>query len=404
MRKPKPACPMGPSFNYRVVLGCLLILATGIGTDAFSQNAHGSSRDQKLAGTPSTPVDSLPSEPESGQQSAIQTAAWFGLPVRRISFEGVSTERLVPLSTHLAQAVGAPLNRDNLAASLRQLFSTGLFDTIQADATRDVDGVALVFRGKPRTFVGRITVDGAKGATVNAQLQRASRLSPGTRFTPERLNRALEQMKQALADNGFHQPVITYSLIAHPGDQLTDIDFKVVSGPQARVGPVQVDGDSGLTLDEFLRHAHLRTGGRVDRDTSNRALNGVLKFYQGQERLEAEIKLASENYAASADRSSFQFTANRGPVVKVRVQGANMSPVKLKRLIPIFEEGTVDEDLLNEGNRRLRDYYQRLGYFDVKVDHQQQTANSGQVLITYTVAAGFAPPRGKSFGRWKSLL
>jgi outer membrane protein insertion porin family len=29
----------------------------------------------------------------------------------------------------------------------------------------------------------------------------------------------------------------------------------------------------------------------------------------------------------------------------------------------------VDEDLLNEGNRRLRDYYQRLGYFDAKVDH-----------------------------------
>ena len=32
----------------------------------------------------------------------------------------------------------------------------------------------------------------------------------------------------------------------------------------------------------------------------------------------------------------------------------------------------MDEDLLNEGNRRLRDYFQRQGYFDVKVDHNQQ--------------------------------
>ena len=29
---------------------------------------------------------------------------------------------------------------------------------------------------------------------------------------------------------------------------------------------------------------------------------------------------------------------------------------------------------MNEGNRRLRDYYQRLGYFDVKVNHQQQSS------------------------------
>ena len=42
-------------------------------------------------------------------------------------------------------------------------------------------------------------------------------------------------------------------------------------------------------------------------------------------------------------------------------------------MIPIFEEGSVDEDLLNEGNRRLRDYYQRQGYFDVKVEHEQQS-------------------------------
>ena len=50
--------------------------------------------------------------------------------------------------------------------------------------------------------------------------------------------------------------------------------------------------------------------------------------------------------------------------------------------------GTVDDDLLNEGNRRLRDYYQRLGYFDIKVDHEQQTTSASQVLILYKVQLG----------------
>jgi outer membrane protein assembly complex protein YaeT len=54
----------------------------------------------------------------------------------------------------------------------------------------------------------------------------------------------------------------------------------------------------------------------------------------------------------------------------------------------VFEEGTVDEDLLNEGDRRLRDYFQRLGYFDVKVGHKEQNPGGGTVDITYTIALG----------------
>jgi outer membrane protein assembly complex protein YaeT len=60
----------------------------------------------------------------------------------------------------------------------------------------------------------------------------------------------------------------------------------------------------------------------------------------------------------------------------------------VKRVIPIFEEGSVDDDLLNEGNRRLRDYYQRLGYFDVKVEHERQSTTAEQVTILYKVRLG----------------
>ena len=151
-------------------------------------------------------------------------------------------------------------------------------------------------------------------------------------------------------------------------DRLLDIAFQVASGPQARVGTVQVTGDSGMTADEFRHHAHLRTNAHVDHDTVNRALAGVLKFYRAQERLEAEIKLESELYAADARKSNFRFSASRGPLVKVLVEGASISSERTKHVIPIFEEGTVDDDLLNEGNRRLRDYYQSQGFFDVKVE------------------------------------
>jgi outer membrane protein assembly complex protein YaeT len=308
--------------------------------------------------------------------------------VRSIAFDGVLASRLTPLPDHLAQGKGKPLNSEDIKRSLRQLFATGLYDTIEVAGSPLPDGVALVFRGKARTFIGTVGVDGAKGANMNTELVSASRLTPGTRFTPARLSQAVELMRQLMAQNGFHAPVITPTLTPRPEEQLVNISFAVTSGPQARVGSVQVTGEPGMSTEEFRRHARLRTGAHVDHDTTSRALAGVLKHYRGEQRLEPEIKLESEQYDAASKRSSFHFTANRGPVVKVRVEGANLSAERVRRVIPIFEEGTVDDDLLNEGNRRLRDYYQRLGYFDVKVEHTQQSPDAEHVVILYTVTLG----------------
>jgi outer membrane protein assembly complex protein YaeT len=339
-----------------------------------------------VTGNEQSPAISGPSKPPA--QAPASVLAWQGLPVRRIAFEGVSAGQLEPLAGHLPQAQGAPLTEDNLKRSLRQLYATGLYDTIEARGSRQADGVALVFAGTPRTFIGTVGVDGATGATMNMQLQRASQLEAGTRLTQEKMVRAAQQMRATLEQNGYYEAVITQTITPHPGEQLADIAFRVVSGPRARVGKVTVTGDSGMTVDEFRLHAHLWKIAHVDHDTVNRALDGVLRAYQKQDRLEAEVKLESGVYDHAAKAVDYQFSANRGPVVRVEVHGASIDSERIKHLIPIYQEGSVDEDLLNEGNRRLRDYYQRLGYFDAQVDHERQSAGADEVTILYTVKLG----------------
>ncbi len=322
----------------------------------------------------------------AGQAAPGPASQWAKLPVVRISFEGVAAGKLVSLAKQLPQSEGTPLDPEKIAESLRRLYSTGLFDSVEAVGQREGAGVALIFRGVPRMFIGIVTVEGARGATVNTQLERAGRLNPGTRFTPAKMTNALDVMRQSLAQNGYFEPAITYQLTAHRDQQLNDIAFHVVSGPQARVGTITVTGDPGMSLEAFRRDAHLRAGAAVTRETVSRALGDVLKVYQKQKRLEAEIKLTSQNY--EAHKVNYTFSAIRGPVVRVVFEGAHLGEDGVKRLIPIYEEGTVDDDLLNEGNRRVRDYYQSLGYFDVKVDHKVEPPRPDEVLIVYNVDLG----------------
>ena len=338
-----------------------------------------------LAAQSSAPVEALP---QAGVRSAPSGAAWIGLTIRGIEFGGVSSARLEPLATQFSRLVGTPLDAAKLRSMLRQLYATGLYETVEAEGLPAEGGVKLLLQGVPRRFIGAVSVVGAKGASSNAQLSRATRLMPGTRFTEARLAEAEQQMLRTLADNGFHESKISHKITDVAGEQLVDIEFSVVSGPQARVGTVAVTGEAGMSAEEFRRHAHLRTGAHVDRDTANRALSGVLRYYQRQERFEAEIKLVSQRYDAAAHRTEYSFSASRGPVVRITVEGAKTEPQKLRHVIPVFEEGAVDEDLLNEGSRRLRELYQRMGFFEAKVTHEQQSADEAAVTIIYHVELG----------------
>ncbi|MBS1805722.1 MAG: BamA/TamA family outer membrane protein [Acidobacteria bacterium] len=385
MRKTMPAWQLGSRLKQEMLFLSFFLLATFLPDTSLAIQ------------TPSTPppraslLRNIAKAPSfaSSHFEADRYAGWLGRPVREIQFKGVAPERLQQLQEHLPQEVGAPLDREKIAQSLRQLYASGLFETIQADVSQEGDGVKLVFKASTREFIGVVTVTGAKGATMNAQLVAASRLNPGTRFSETRLGAAQGRMRQALADNGFNEPKITYTLKRHQEEQLVDIAFEVVSGIQARVGSVAVEGDSGMTLEQFRHSARLHAGTKINHDTNNRALTGVLKHYQKENRLEADVKLQSQNYSADAKRTNYSFAATRGPVVHVGIEGAKLSSERLKRLVPVFEEGTVDEDLLNEGNRRLRDYFQRLGYFDVKVDHiVRSPEGAATVNITYTVSLG----------------
>ena len=77
-----------------------------------------------------------------------------------------------------------------------------------------------------------------------------------------------------------------------------------------------------------------------------------------------------ETVSGETNLLDYDFQANQGPIVTIQVNGVKLSKGKVRTLVPVYEEGTVDEDLLNEGDRRIRDYYQREGYFDAQVTHR----------------------------------
>src|SRR5205807_632251 len=132
----------------------------------------------------------------------------------------------------------------------------------------------------------------------------------------------------------------------------------------------------GYSAQEVRRIAGIDAGDRVSSDNLAHALQRLRKKYQKQERLLAELSVTQRVYHPENNTLEYTFDIVQGPVIGVKVEGTSLRKSVIKKYVPIYEENALDDDLLNEGSRNLRDYLQSKGYFDAQVDVTEKPESS----------------------------
>ena len=329
---------------------------------------------------PVDPTQNLAAKATAAAQDA--TSGLFrlrGEKISKIRFEGVEYSAGDPLPDELGLKPGDAIDPAKVRAATRRLFLTGLYRDIQVRSIRGSDGaVTLVFDGTPRYFIGRIRIQGVKIERLASLAEYATELQPGLPFTRSQVKTGLEGIKQTLAQNGYYAPIIRSATEHLPDGKQVDVIYSIDIGPKATVGTVSVSGDPGMSVTEFRKRAKLesvnttlfffKSKNKVTHDTVSTALTNLRKYYQKKERLEAAIALEKSEYAPKRKELDYDFRANQGPVVNVTITGTKVSKARQKKLLPIYEESAVDNDLLNEGAHNIREFLQRQGYFDATVD------------------------------------
>jgi outer membrane protein insertion porin family len=333
-------------------------------------------------------VDQAPDRGSSQASGQASMYDWAGLQVVHVSYQGVSEDLLKPLPAQLAQQAGTPLEPDKIRESLRSLYATGLYETIEVLGVRAGNDVSIIFSGTPRLFLGRVNVEGVKDDRLDAVLDSATQLQSGTAYSESKVAAAQPEISSALQNNGFYRGQINQTRVVDRENSLVDLNFYTTTGPQARVGDVELTGDSGVTETQFRKEAKLKRNSKVNRNTVTRALSSLRKHYNKRERLAATVSLTSKEYVPPNNRLNYTFLAHQGPIVQVRVDGAKIGRGTLQKLVPVYEEGTIDQDLLNEGAQNLRNYYESHGYFDVKVTHAPVHTDAQHLTALYTVDLG----------------
>lgn len=299
------------------------------------------------------------------------------------------------LSTFQPLKVGSPLRQEDVQAAIDKLFSTGEFEDIQVDVAPRDDGVAVRFITKNRTFIGHISVEGKISDPPNAgQILDATQLRLGQPLESKDLAESDTAVQDLFRRNGLYDATVSHRLVPEPQSQQMAIVFDVKSGKRAKFDTPVITGDPKLPEKDIAKATGWRRfliGGwkPVTAIRVRNGLSGVQKKYQSKDRLMAKVQLKSLDYDATTRRVKPTLDINGGPKVKVRSVEAKVSKRTLKKYLPIYQEQSVDRDLLVEGARNLRDYFQSQGFYEAEIDFREAPqTDPDEMLIEYIIAKG----------------
>ena len=304
-----------------------------------------------------------------------------------------------PADPHdLADAIlvkeGQPLDHLQVAASIDRLFYSGLYDDVKVDAVPDGTGVRITFVTVAKTFIGHVDARGRiKDPPSRGVILGDAQLSLGQPFDPQLVESARTRIEEDMRQNGLFEGSVSATTVEDPVNHQVTIGFVVDAGKRAKYAPPAITGDTKLSDNAIItatgwRVRLIHKWRQVTQSLTDHGTDSIQKKYAKQERLTATINLTSLDYDRQTNRATPHLDIDAGPKISIRALEAKVSKGKLRDLVPVYEEGSVDTDLLTEGARNLTDYLQGKGYPDVDVTFAQEPVKNDLQQINYYVTLG----------------
>jgi outer membrane protein insertion porin family len=288
----------------------------------------------------------------------------------------------------LALQASKPFDIQAEQQSLRSLYATGRFAGIHTVAENAPGGLEIEFVVSRNFYNGVVTIDGLNDSWEISQAQAAMRLNVGGIFYESDVHAGIARVNGVLVDDGLYQASSSYALVPHPGTRQMDVVVHVAPGLHARAGQVIIQNQTGYPSDQLLDRAKFGPGKEITSTSLSKSSDRLRKFLASEGHLGGRVNIMRGDYDAKTNLLPLTYAILAGPKVSVTVDGAKFSQSEIKKLVPIFEEGAVDEDLLQEGRRNLRDALEREGYFDARVQFQSSSVKSQEQVIAYSVDRG----------------
>jgi outer membrane protein insertion porin family len=337
---------------------------------------------------------------QSNQSNKVSYEGQTVAAVELVANPKISVESLKPL---MQQQAGEPYSGSKVENTISALQGTGRFTNVEVDVKPDPGGLRVTFTLEPALYFGIFEFPGANKKFSYTRLLQVVDIPNRTAYKQDLLSKAADNLRQFFVSAGYFQAQVQPEPQFDETHMLANVVFHIDLEKRAKLGSVEVHGPEPGEANRLRRAARspraavtgasLKPGKPYTPKRIDSGMALMKRDLAKENHLASKVRLDHPEYHQDSNRADLVIDVRPGPIVKVHVTGAKLSPLpflrdrQMKKIIPIFFEGAVDPDLVEEGRRNLIDFFQSKGYFDVKVttDLRNQASN---VELVYNVDRG----------------
>ena len=332
----------------------------------------------------------------------VGQASYEGQPVGSVDLSSDPSVDIDSLRGLVTIKPGELYSEQKVQQSIEALKKTGQFKNADVEVKPETEGLRVILVLEPAYYYGVLTFPGSRGFSYVRLLQVAN-LPEQEPFIEKDVGKARTALTNFFHTNGYFQAEVTPSTELYEKEGLANVIFTLKLGKRAKLGTVKIEGpfpaDAARLLKVTQSLRALATGaslksGKVYTPRRLEAARALIKRDLVRHNyLANKVRLGQPQYHPETNRADLVITVDQGPKVGVKIEGAKLSWIPFlsgrqeKKLVPIYEEGTYDQDLVEEGQRNLVSFFQAKGYFDVHVQTNVQQ-QPDKVALIYAIDKG----------------
>jgi outer membrane protein insertion porin family len=332
------------------------------------------------------------------QQTSTELAGFEG---RKVSTVDIAIRPQItdvtPFRKLIVQKARAPFSMKAIRDSVAALQKTRLFSRVQVKITPEMSGMKVLFLLQPAYFVGLISFPGATHTFPYNELLMAVNIPAQSAFTDDLLPQGQKALLHFFRTHGYFRASVRTNSQTDDAHRIVNLIFTAELREDARVGAINFDGLSESQAQNMrgalsswwarIKRDSLRPGQKYSEPRVSKVTGIIAQHFQGKDRLVPAVRLAGVSYDAETNRANITFRVDLGPSVSIQAAGAHVSQKTLRKLVPIYAEGSVDQDLIDEGQQNLVAYFQKKGYFNAKMNWQLHR-EANRDLVVYQIDLG----------------
>jgi outer membrane protein insertion porin family len=302
--------------------------------------------------------------------------------VRDIRIEGLQRIEAGTVFASLPVRVGDTYSDEKAAASIRALFSLGLFKDVRIDVSGDV----LVVVVDERPSIADVEFTGAKEFDKDV-LKKALKevgLADGRPFDKALVDRAEQELKRQYVNKSMYTTEVVTTVTPIDRNRV-NLSFAVVEGETAKISDIRIVGNQSFSESTLRGLFDQDTGGwltwytksnRYSRAKLNADIETLRSYYLSRGYL--EFKVDSTQVAIAPNKQDVSITINvtegdRFVVSKVKLEGNYLEKEEeFKRLIAIRVGDAYNADQVSVTSKAFSEYFGNFGFAFARTEQRTE--------------------------------